>query len=147
MNKKFLYGGLASLVVGLSLVGTAWAYQGDNTKKGPNYNSERQAKMIEVMNKGDYAGWQELMAGRGRVSQMINQQNFSKFVEAWKLEQAGKVAEARAIRQELGLGGGKAGCQSDSCGMRSGGHRGQSQKPGFVDANNDGICDHHQTNK
>jgi hypothetical protein len=141
MNKKLILGGIAAAVLSLGIVGAAWAYQGDSAKKGPNYTPEREAQMSEIMNKGDYAGWKELMAGRGRVSQVVNQDNFSKFAEAWKLEQAGKTAEADTIRQELGLGNGKAGGCSGGCGMKNGSGQGNHGQ-GFIDANNDGVCDH-----
>ena len=47
------------------------------------------------------------MQVRGRVSQIITQDNFAKFAEIHKLVEQGKYAEADAIRQELGLGMGQ----------------------------------------
>jgi hypothetical protein len=43
------------------------------------------------------------MNGRGKVTQVINDQNFSKFSEMHRLMLEGKYDEANKIREELGL--------------------------------------------
>ncbi len=97
-------------VVGLSLMGlttlsrSAFAYRGDPSVKGPNYSEERHQAMIKALETKDYKAWRELMQGRGRVTQIINEQNFAKFAEAHKLALEGKTDEAKKIREELGLG-------------------------------------------
>jgi len=90
--------------IGLGTVSSALAYQGDSAKIGPNYTAERHEAMEKAFQENDYNSWKNLMQGRGRVSQVITQENFSKFAEAHKLAEQGKHAEANAIRQELGLG-------------------------------------------
>jgi len=90
-------------VIGMS-AGTALAYQGDPTVKGPNYSIERHEAMEKAFENKDYVAWKNLMQGKGRVSQIVNQNNFSKFAEAHELMEQGKIAEAQKIRQELGLG-------------------------------------------
>ena len=80
------------------------AYQGDATVKGPNYSVERHEVMEKAFENKDYNAWKNLMQGRGRVSQVVNKDNFSKFAEAHELMEQGKTAEAQKIRQELGLG-------------------------------------------
>ena len=102
MNTKIV--GTAFVVVAvLSMAGTALAYRGDYQVKGPNATPEREALMTTAMQSGDYTLWKSLMEGRGRVTQVINAENFPRFAEAWKLGQAGNVAGADAIRAELGL--------------------------------------------
>lgn len=104
-NKIFI-SGLMALALGLGVSGTTLAYQGDFSKNGPNYTSEFESEIIEVMNDGDYEGWRDLMeekVGNTRVTEVINKDNFSKFVEAWKLTREGKIKEANTIRRELGL--------------------------------------------
>lgn len=104
-NKIFI-SGLMALALGLGVSGTSLAYQGDFSKNGPNYTSEFESEMIEVMNDGDYEGWRDLMeerVGKTRVIEVINKNNFSKFVKAWKLAREGKIKEANVIRRELGL--------------------------------------------
>ncbi len=105
-KNKLIMSGLMALVLGLGISGTAFAYQGDYSKKGPNYTPEFESQITEVMNNNNYEGWKDLMeekVGKGRVVDVINKDNFSKFTEAWKLAHEGKIKEANAIRKELGL--------------------------------------------
>jgi hypothetical protein len=100
--------GLGALVLGLGIIsasaGTALAYRGDPAVKGPNYSVERHEAMTKAFENKDYTAWKNLMAGKGRVTQVVNQDNFAKFAEAHQLALQGKTAEAQKIRQELGLG-------------------------------------------
>ncbi len=99
---------LGALVLGLGSMGllasTTSAYQGDPNIKGPNYSVERHEAMTNAFNNKDYTAWKNLMQGKGRVTQVINQDNFGKFAEAHQLSLQGKTDEAQKIRQELGLG-------------------------------------------
>ena len=106
LGKKFLIG-TSMLVATAGLVGSALyvsAYQGNPNVKGPNYTTERHTAMTKAFENKDYNAWKELMAGRGRATQVINEGNFSRFAEAHKLALEGKTEEARKIRAELGLG-------------------------------------------
>jgi hypothetical protein len=60
--------------------------------------------MTNAFNNKDYTAWKNLMPGKGRVTQVVNQDNFEKFAEAHQLALQGKTTEAQKIRQELGLG-------------------------------------------
>ncbi len=105
-TKKILFSvGLFSILgtMGLVLTNSAFAYQGDYTKQGPNYTTERHEAMEKAFKNNDYAAWKNLMQNKGRVTQVVNQSNFSKFVQAHNLAQEGKYEEADKIRQELGL--------------------------------------------
>ncbi|OGZ06081.1 MAG: hypothetical protein A2845_01550 [Candidatus Lloydbacteria bacterium RIFCSPHIGHO2_01_FULL_49_22] len=106
MNKKLFGLGVAALVLGGLGVSAsaALAYRGDPSVKGPNYSTERHEAMEKVFEQKDYNAWKELMQGRGRATEVINQGNFAKFAEAHELAEQGKIAEAQKIRQELGLG-------------------------------------------
>ena len=106
LGKKFLIG-TSMLVATAGLVGSALyvsAYQGNPNVKGPNYTTERHTAMTKAFENNDYNAWKELMAGRGRATQVINEGNFSRFAEAHKLALEGKTEEAKKIRAELGLG-------------------------------------------
>lgn len=107
MKNKSLLMSISALallgVLGAITVSSASAYQGDYTKKGPNYTAERHEAMQKAFASNDYDAWKNLMQGRGRATQVINKDNFAKFAEANKLAQQGKYAEADAIRKELGL--------------------------------------------
>jgi len=104
MNKKTL--GIVALGLGVMAIsgGTVLAYRGDTTVKGPNYSVERHDAMTKAFENKDYSAWKNLMLGRGKVTQVINESNFSKFAEAHQLTLEGKTSEAQKIRQELGLG-------------------------------------------
>lgn len=103
MKKIFLI--LTALTIGAALTPQAVsAYKGDPTMKGPNCTEERRAAIEKAIEAKDYNAWKTLMTGRGRVTQVINEQNFAKFAQAFELAKQGKVAEANKIRAELGLG-------------------------------------------
>lgn len=107
MNRKKIPYGLLTValtaLVGTVLVGSAYAYQGDYTKKGPNYTPERHEAMEKAFEKNDYNAWKNLMQGRGRVTQVVTKDNFAQFAKAHALAEQGKLAEADAIREKLGL--------------------------------------------
>jgi len=105
-KKKLIMSGMMALVLGLGISGSALAYQGDFSKKGPNYTPEFEAKITEAMTTKNYQEWKDAMeekVGNGRVTEVINKDNFAKFAEAWQLAHDGKIKEANAIRKELGL--------------------------------------------
>jgi hypothetical protein len=82
----------------------ALAYRGDPTTFGPYHTEEREAAMDKAFSNNDYNAWKNLMQGRGRVTQVINEDNFAQFAKAHQLAEQGKTAEANQIRTQLGLG-------------------------------------------
>jgi len=106
MNKTSILLGLTALVIGGAVMApqAVLAYKGDPNVKGPNYTQERHEAMTKAFENNDYNAWKSLMDGRGRVTQVINAQNFGRFAEAHKLALQGNTSEANAIRTELGLG-------------------------------------------
>lgn len=127
MSNKLMMSGLMALVLGLGVSGTALAYQGDYSKKGPNYTPEFESQITKVMADQDYEGWKDLIenrVGNKRVTQVINKENFPKFVEAWKLAHEGKIKEANAIRKELNLRTSDGERHQDGQGRRMGGGHG-----------------------
>ena len=98
--------GISTVVIGgaLLLPKAALAYKGDPNVQGPNYTVERHEAMEKAFANNDYNAWKSLMTGRGRVTQVINAQNFARFAEAHRLAELGKTDEANKIRAELGLG-------------------------------------------
>lgn len=108
MKKTTIGLGLGALALSLGVVGvsanTALAYRGDPAAQGPNYSVERHEDMTKAFESNDYEAWKSLMAGKGRVTQVVNKDNFAKFAEAHALAEQGKTEEAQKIRQELGLG-------------------------------------------
>jgi hypothetical protein len=106
VNKKIIILGTAGLVLAGFLLSSekALAYRGDPSVQGPNYTEERHDAMTQAFENTDYNAWKELMQGKGRVTQVINEQNFARFAEAHKLALEGRIEEAQVIREELGLG-------------------------------------------
>ena len=106
MKNKTL--GLGALALTLGIVGvsagTALAYRGDPTVKGPNYSAERHEAMEKAFENKDYEAWKNLMQGKGRVSEIVTEENFAKFAEVHELMEQGKTDEAKKLRQELGFG-------------------------------------------
>jgi len=83
---------------------SVFAYRGDPSVTGPNYTAERHTAMEKAFDTNDYNSWKSLMVGQGRITQVVNAQNFVRFAQAHNLAEQGKTAEANAIRAELGLG-------------------------------------------
>ena len=106
MNKTKLGLVMFAVVFGVAAVsaGSIFAYRGDLTVKGSNYSAERHADMLQAFENKDYTSWKNLMQNRGRVTQVVTEANFAKFIEAHNLALQGKTVESQKIRQELRLG-------------------------------------------
>lgn len=116
MNFQILSLGAAIALGSLALmVGAVSAYRGDPNVQGPNYTVERHQAMTQAFEDGNYQAWKDLMAGKGRATQVVNEGNFARFAEMHRLMLAGDTAGAQKIRAELGLG------------MQNGQGRGQGQ--------------------
>jgi len=89
----------------LTIVGITWvsAYRWDSSVQWPNYSEERHENMLNAFETSDYEAWASLMDGKGRVTEVINADNFDQFVEAHNLTLEWNIEEADAIRTELGL--------------------------------------------
>ncbi|KKP46781.1 MAG: hypothetical protein UR39_C0008G0013 [Candidatus Woesebacteria bacterium GW2011_GWA1_33_30] len=108
MTKQSIILRLGALVVGTGILAitasSTLAYRGDPNVKGPNYTAERHTAMLKAFENKDFNAWSNLMQGKGRVTQVVNKDNFAKFAEAHELSLNGKTDEAQKIRAELGLG-------------------------------------------
>lgn len=138
MNKKLIVAGVLAISAFALLVqipSKVMAYQGDYSAVGPYHTEAREDAMEKIMKTKDFAAWKKLMSENGRTPGVLRkidtQAEFDKFAQAYTLGKAGKTAQANAIREELGLGNG--GGNGQGRGMGNGG--------GFVDANNNGVCD------
>ena len=126
MNKTTLTLGATALVLGglIILPGVADAYRGDPGVEGPDCTEERHQEMEQAFETNDYEAWTNLMQGKGKVTQVVNEDNFARFAEAHRLAEEGKMDEAKQIREELGLGlgdGARNGSgQKDGRGQRRG---------------------------
>lgn len=106
MNKLTLTIVSALILGGTIFASTAQAYRGDPSVQGPNYSAERHEAMTQAFANKDFNSWKELMSGKGRVTEVVNEANFARFAEMHQLRLDGKTVEANQIRAELGLGQG-----------------------------------------
>ena len=119
----------------------AFAYHGDPNVQGPDYSPERHTAMIQAFELQDYNAWVELMKNRGRVTQVVNADNFSQFAEAHELAHSGDLEGAKKIREELGLGmkdgrgRGHGFANKQGQGLRDGSGQKDGQGRGFHRAN------------
>jgi len=125
MSKYLLAGAGILGVMTLAITSqSALAFRGNGTgintagTNGSLANSERHTQMEQAFANNDYTAWKNLMNGRGRVTEVVSQNNFSRFAEMHKLTEEGKTAEAQKIRTELGLGNGSGKGQESGRGMR-----------------------------
>lgn len=101
-------------------------------------SEENRIQMDEAIESGNYQTFKELTNNKGRIADIITEENFPKFVQMHNLMKEGKFEEAKVIRQELGLG--------NMIG-RFHGKMKDGQGPNFVDSNGDGRCDNLDNNQ
>ena len=109
-NKFYALAGFLGLVITTLVVSNmASAYRGDSSVQGPNFDPARQEAMQEAIDSQDYAAWAELHNGRGRITEVVTEENFDRFIAMHDLMMAGDKEGAQEIREELGLGQGHRG--------------------------------------
>lgn len=79
--------------------------QGRERGFGPRFSDNDRTKLDEAMASGNYETWKTVMEEREppRMTEVITKENFAKFAEMHTLRREGKVEEADALRDELGL--------------------------------------------
>lgn len=123
-NKILTLGATALVLGGLFMIPSAInAYQGDPGTEGPDCTEERHQEMEQAFENNDYQAWANLMQGKGRVIQVVNEDNFAQFAEAHELAEEGRMDEAKQIRTELGLGLGDGSGKGEMKGSGTG-HKG-----------------------
>ena len=129
MNKKTILFGATALVLGglFALPVSVSAYRGEPGVEGPDCTEERHQEMEQAFENNDYQAWKNLMQGKGRVIQVVNEGNFARFAEAHELAEEGKIDEAKQIRQELGLGLGNGSGNGTGQGQQKGSGMGRNK--------------------
>jgi len=124
-KKTVLTLGASALVLGgiFMLPTTTDAYRGDPSVEGPEHTEERHQEMEMAFENNDFQAWKNLMEGKGKVTQVVTEENFARFAEAHELAEEGKLDEAKQIRQELGLGLGNRNGDGSGQGMGKGWNR------------------------
>ena len=114
---------LAVVLMGATAVSAAGNFKGQKNREAnrPVLTDEQKAEMetrreemkVEreairtAIKSGDYNTWKSLEEARQakqvKISDVINENNFAKFVEMHQLMEDGKMTEAKVIADELGL--------------------------------------------
>jgi len=95
----------AAAVTAALTAGSTFAYRGDPNVMGPNGTEEQHQAMLQAIENKDFNAWKELHAGKGRIAEVItDEEKFSKFLEARQYKLEGNEEAATAIMQELGMG-------------------------------------------
>lgn len=98
---------MAVAILSLSVVVTA--YRGNFEEKSPHYEEGKCDQMLDTFDEFDYETWSALVASHGkhsRVLEVVNEDNFYLFVEAYRADKSGDYATASTLRAELGLNNG-----------------------------------------
>lgn len=105
---------LTGVIIGgtiLTTVVSAYAYNSNNSDGSGlrddfgKQNPDREA-IMEALDNADYQSWYDLTKGSpngDEILSVINEDNFSKLVEAHKLRESGDFEGAKAIMDDLGL--------------------------------------------
>ncbi|MEI8361281.1 MAG: hypothetical protein WCG01_04075 [bacterium] len=97
------------------------------------------ATSVALAASNNYASWRGTMGGNGgRAANVVTEKNFDQFSQMHQLMANGDYTGAQKIRTSLGMGQGRGNGQGAGCRMHNGGGRDAN----FVDANNNGVCDH-----
>ncbi len=98
--KKLIGATLAVVLVMGAVTSTAFAYQGDPDRRGPNYTPERYEAVSHALATRDYSAWSRLMEGKG-AARFVNRDNFARFAEIREIALSGDKERAREMRYEL----------------------------------------------
>ena len=130
LKKQVISLGVVSLLTaGAFLLPTVVdAYRGDLSVQGPDCSPERHEAMTAAFANKDFSAWQELMNGKGRVTDVVNEGNFERFAQAHQFAEEGKVEEAKQIREEMGLGLGNGAGNGTGEGQGAGEGQGQMKR-------------------
>jgi hypothetical protein len=128
MDKKIWIAIVAVFVISAASLIAVMAYKGNPNVQGPNYNADVHEQLESAMDAGDYDAWVQIrkdnnLPMQGRMFQVINKDNFGKYVEMHNAMISGDTEKADEIRTELGLGQGKGRNGQDSgtgCKMNTG---------------------------
>lgn len=108
----YVIAAMLGLIITTAVIGVTTFAQTNATALTPVPFEHRQ-EMQQALTDGDYETWSEIRKAkaeemRNRATEIesnINQATFNKLTEAHQLMQAGKIDEAKAIFEEIGLPG------------------------------------------
>jgi len=151
-NKKTLMIVTSFLAIALIsgfIVSAHWSDFSDNSEERPFFNETRHEAMQQAFENKDYSTWKSLVQeqheqmpgkgyGRSRLLEVINEDNFDRFVDMHNAKISGDQETANEIRQELGIGFGNGMGQGNGQGQRMNkmqGRSNQGSNQGFGNSN------------
>jgi len=93
-------GGSMSVLTVMLLTGGSFAFAADTSR--PYFNPVTREAVKEALKTGNFDVWRTLTEGR-RIGELVTEDNFEKFAEAFRLREEGDEEEARAILKEIGV--------------------------------------------
>jgi hypothetical protein len=131
MDYKKIGAGLGVFAVVLAVgVISVSASQGDFNFRAKKVGLENKEVFVDAIENNDYTAWQELMSKRGRVGELVTEENFANVVKMHQLMEDGKFEEAKDLKKELW-----------SENMKGRFLKKSLTKKQFIDENGDGLCD------
>ena len=115
----------AILGAGMAMAATASADSGFGLREARGECDPERHDAIEVaLEEGDYDAWKELMGDRGRIAEVVTEDNFDTFAAMHEAMEEGDTEEAAELREELGLGM----HPQDGSGYQQGSHMGKMHR-------------------
>lgn len=108
-NKTKIIASVLAIFSFLLILGTVYAYRGDVTKLGPNYDPVVHESIQSAIEAGDYQSWQAIVSKRDNNSKIrtyITEDNFQEYSKAYKDALNGNPQNLQEFRASLGLGKG-----------------------------------------
>jgi len=72
--------------------------------RGLKMDGEHKTQIIEAIESSDYETWKELTGDKGRIGEVITEENFSQFIQLHNLKKEGKllITEWKKIKVPIG---------------------------------------------
>ena len=111
-KNHYLMAAILGLIITTAVVSVTTFAQTNATALRPNF-IEHRPELRQAMTDGDYESWSEMMKEKverlrthaTELENKINQSTFDRLTEAHQLMQEGKIDEAKAVFEELGMPG------------------------------------------
>jgi len=108
MKKKILVGSSILVVLLVASVAFAQGFDQDSQRPNPRVAPEIHEQIIAAVESGDYALWLQVhedndLPVRPKIAEVINEENFDRFVEMHAAMKSGDKETAKTIAEELGL--------------------------------------------
>jgi len=104
--RKILVTGISATIILLIVLAVRASADANITGNDTNSNSGRRVAIVQAIQNNDYNAWVTAMTEKDRkpeILNIINADNFSKYIEMMNDFKGGKFAEAKKLSDELGI--------------------------------------------